>query len=291
MDPAASAEEPPIDLTLAHYLEMRALELASRRAATPAEQALVAGLQQAREALMARRDDFHRQATACRHARGEVYSKARVAAINAMGPTRAALDEQVRALYPPAADLRSVLKVHAQVHFADVLVAARLNLVHLTPDICAAARTMQQHEEAFAATWLAAIGDDAFTQDLRARQRAALRHLRSATRPMLLLTEPAAGAAPADEDAAALGKAWTALDGLATAQGLPPLSDFIVLPGEGATAPAGQVLRSVQGLAAALQAGHKLPAKRATLQALAGAAAVLHTAAAQGGRAGFEVDT
>jgi hypothetical protein len=44
----------------------------------------------------------HRRTCSLRHARGEVYSKARVAAINAMGPSRESLDESVLAVHARA---------------------------------------------------------------------------------------------------------------------------------------------------------------------------------------------
>ena len=286
-------DELPIDVSLEHFLEERALAAAAAKACTPQDEAAVQQLQQARQALMAQRAAFQREATQRRHARGEVYSAQRVRAINAMGPDRDTLERSARTLYEHQPDAVSVLKAHAQVHFVNALMSARLNLAYCTADIAPAAHAQQRHEEAFAAAWLAAIGDEAFSHDLQQRQREALLALRPSTRPMLLAGHPDGWGQWHDDDAIALGKAWNALDALAQALDLEPLSNFLVLPGEGQGAwpPAGRVLRSVEGLHAALQdRQRKFTGKKAAAQALERAQEALAGLAAQRGRAAFEVD-
>lgn len=292
--PVPSAEdEPPIDVSAAHHMEERALAIAADKARTAEEAATVQRLAEARRVLMVQRATYTREAVACRHARGEIYSAQRVAAINAMGPSLADLERDAQALYERRPDAMAVLRAHAEVHFATPLMSARLNLAHHTPDIAPASREMQRREEAFAATWLAAIGDAAFTQLLHQRQREALVMLRTSTRPMFLVGSPSGWGELGDDDAVALGKAWNKLDELATQLSVAPLSNFITLPdeGEAAGAPAAQVLSSVEALLAGVQSRErKFPSKKATAQALGRVHDALVRLAAQGGRAGFEID-
>jgi hypothetical protein len=286
------AEEPPIDTSLSHHLEQRALEIAAEKATTPAQHAKVAQLQVLRAALMQQRDAFQHEAVTARHARGEVYSAARVAAINAMGPSREELERNARGLFRSAADADGVLQAHARVQFAHALMSSRLLLQHATPDIAEAARAMQRHEEAFAVAWVAAIGDAAFAAELRTIQRDALVALRTSTRPMVLVSEPAFEGFD-DVDAQALGKAWNKLDALARELEVEPLSSFIALPDEGlsaAAAPAA-IARTVDALLAALQAPqHKIPSRKAALAALTKVRDALAWLSARGGRAAFEID-
>ena len=288
LDPAG---EPPIDISLAHYLEERALAIALDKAATPQQREKAGHLVELRHTLLQRRDAFHQEATARRHARGEVYSKARVAAINAMGPSLADLESQAKTLYLRQPDLQGVLAAHARAHFAYGLVSARLLLSSHPADIADAAREMHAHEEAFAAAWIAAIGDEAFETQLRRSQREALSTLRTSTRPMHVVIQPPSGGFD-DADADALGKAWNKLDELAQMLGAEPLSNWIALPGEDdATAAAAQVLATVGALIEAVDnPDRKFPGKRATLAVLAKVRDQLAQAAQAGGRACFEVD-
>lgn len=289
---ATAADEPPLDRSRDHLLEARALERAAALAADEATRARLAGLADQRAALMAAREAFNQEATARRHARGEIYSAARVAALNAMGPDAQELEQTARTLYGRHTRSGDVLKAHARVHFVNALMAARLNLAHMPADIAAAARAMQAAEEAFAKAWLAAIDVPAFTASLRADQRQALRSLRTATRPMYFATAPSAGGDD-DVDAAVLGRAWAKLDDLAETLGVEPLSAFIALPDEGEAAgvPAARLAASIAALCEALgRPGEKFPAKKATLASLARIQAALAALAARQGRAWFEVD-
>lgn len=284
-----AADEPPIDTSLAHHMEERALAIAQEKAATAEERAMVARLLERRAALMAHREAFQREATARRHARGEIYSASRVAAINAMGSSRAEMDRDVRTLYQRQPGTRGVLATHARTHFGFGLVSARLLLSSHTPDIVDAAREMHAREEAFAAEWIAAIADPALETQLRASQRDAMKILRTSTRPMILVTEPPSDFG--DDDAQALGKAWNKLDELAQNLGVAPLSDWIALPGEAdAGTSAAQLSPTLEALAQAVQdPARKFPAKRATLAALDQVRETLQGLPA-GGRAFFEVD-
>ena len=289
LDPAT---EPAIDTSLTHYLEARALDVALAKAASTDERARIMRLAGLRETLMQRRAALLALATAKRHARGEVYSKARVAAINAMGSGQAELDALADTLYVAQADARAVLEAHARTHFGHGLVAQRLLLSSHTPDVIDDARAMQADEEAFARAWVAAIGDDAFVAEMRRLQRETLAMLRTATRPMHLIQHPG-GDAPDDAGAAALGKAWSKLDALAQRLGAEPLSGFIAFDEEGASGarPAREVLVTVQTLIAAIEApGPAFPAKRATLAVLGTLRERLAVLDAHGGCAHFEVD-
>lgn len=286
------SDEPPIDISLAHYVEERALAIAREKAATPEQRARVDRLIELRITLMERRDAFAKEAVARRHARGEIYSKARVAAINAMGPTKSDLDEQVRSSYLRKTDPEGVLQAHARSHFTYGLVSARLLLANHTPDIMAAAREMQRHEEIFASAWVAAITDAAFKSELRQSQREALRVLRTSTRAMYLVTQPAFDEFD-DINARELGKAWNKLDELAESLGVEPLSLFIALPDEDESAgiPVSRILPTLNALIAAVRSpGHKLPSKRAVILALNKIQDVLLRLSEENGRAHFEVD-
>lgn len=209
-----SIDEPPIDLSLAHYMEQRALAIALEKAQTADERGAVGRLQGLRAQLMAHRDAFTALATARRHARGEIYTAARVAAINAMGRGRESMNGDVKALYLRAADTVGVLKAHARTHFAAPLVSQRLGLPLYPPDVQTEAREMHAREEAFAAAWVAAIGDPAFAAELQASRHEALVFLRTSARPMHFVTSPP-GENLTDQEAAELGKLWNKLDSLA----------------------------------------------------------------------------
>lgn len=293
--PLNAADEPPIDLSLNHYLEERALAIALEKADTTDERRAVQQLLALRAVLQQKRAAYLEEATRMRHARGEIYSAARVAAINAMSQDRATLDRDVKTLYMDQPTAGDVLKVHARVHFADVLVSARLLLRHHTPDIINAARVMQSKEEAFAEAWLDTIADASFSEELRLARRNALRNLRTSTQPIYLCTHPP-GDDVGDDAAQALGKTWNKLDELASAIGVAPLSDFIGLPNEDVAdaQPAARVLASADALLARLAgAGIRLPSKRATIVALGEVSAILQSAIAANpdARAAFDVDT
>lgn len=285
-------DEPPIDTTLAHYMEQQALAIALDKAHTPGQRAKVEHLAALRLALMQRRDAFTQEAVAKRHARGEIYSKARVVSINSMGPNQSDLDGNVKSSYLRQPDAEGVLKAHARSHFAYALVSARLLLARYPSDMADAARAMQRHEEAFANAWVDAIADANFKPELRQSQREALRTLRTSTRPMFLVTLPACPHLD-DLDAHALGKAWNKLDELAQELGVEPLSTFIALPGEvdSAGVPPHHMLPTVNALIDALQGqGQKFPSKRAVNLVLTKIRTVLMQLGEQGGRAYIEVD-
>ena len=85
------ADEPPIDTSLAHYLEERALAIAGEKARTEEERAAVSRLLAFRQSLMTDREAFSEESVRKRHARGEIYSPARVAVINSYCPSRESL--------------------------------------------------------------------------------------------------------------------------------------------------------------------------------------------------------
>jgi len=271
------AEEPRIDLDLADYMESRALEIARDKAGGTALRQAITALIDLREALLQHRRAYRDEATRKRHARGEIYSAARVAAINAMAGDRASMDKDIRRLYEREPDAIGVLKAHAQTHFVYALVSSRLLLASHTADIIDSARVMQQREEAFAAAWVGAIGDARFETDLREAKRVMLHSLRTSTRPMLLATYPAPQEL-GDDAAQVLGKAWNKLDDLANALGVMPLSSFISLPDEdvAAAVSATQILASVDTLLRGVQdVAVKLPSKRAVASALSDVRQVL----------------
>lgn len=285
------ATEPPIDTSLTYYMEERALAIALDKAVTPEQRDRVTHLMALREDMMQRREAHMVEATAKRHARGEVYSASRVAAINAMGPSKEAMDRDVHALYAAQSDGDGVLMTHARVNFGQGLMASRLLLRSMPPDIVDAAREMQRREEAFAGAWIAAIGSDGFAAEVRQAQLDGLKFLRTSTQAVHFVVHPG-GADFDDEHAAALGKTWSKLDELAVSLEVEPLSSFLALPDEGESAgvPAARVVASVEALLASLAApGAKLPAKRATVAALI-RVRDLAAAADAGGSVWFEVD-
>lgn len=286
------ADEAPIDSSRDHLLEARALARALALADDPLLRERLQALAAQREALMQASAAFNRESITRRHARGEIYSAARIAALNAMVPSLEELERNAQRLYGRHASADAVLKSHARVHFVNVLVAARLNLAYFPADILEAGRAMRAQEEAFAAAWLACIDDVAFSAEIRDGQRVALRNLRTATRPMFLATWPDC-AGNHDQDGAALGKAWNKLDELAETLGVEPLSTFIAVPGEddAAGVPAARVAASVHALCEALRGPtHKLPGKKAVLGCLDGLRATLASVAEAQGSAWFEVD-
>ena len=286
------ADEAPIDNTLAHYLEQRALAIALDKAYAPDQRAKVERLAALRLVLMLHRSAFSNEAIAKRHARGEIYSEARVAAINAMGPTQEALDSNVKSSYARQPDSEGVLKAHARSHFTYPLVSARLTMALYPSDMAAEAREMQRQEEAFALAWVDAIDDAHFKAELRQSQCEALRALRTSSRPMFLVTQPNTPQLD-DLGAHALGKAWNKLDEMALELGLEPLSTYIALPGEDDSAAvlAHHMLPMLTALIDALQVkGRKFPSKRTIVPVLTEIHGVLQRLGEQGGRASFAVD-
>jgi len=285
---AAIIDEPPIDNSLEHYMEERALAIALAMARTPEEQATVDHLTNLRIELMERRQAHSKEMTEKRHARGEIYSKARVAALNAMGPSREELDRNVKGLYMQQGTSADVLRVHARTHFTDVLVTKRLSLNLMPANIAESAREMHAREEAFARAWIGAVGDPSFADQMRVLQRDAVKTFRTASRPMYLVTHPETEAM-SDDDAAALGKVWNKLDALAETLGVKPLSTFIAFDDDGETA-ASDVLITVRALVAGIETGaHKVPSKKQVLSLLSGVVAALEQIG-PGGRAYFDVD-
>lgn len=181
---AAIIDEPPIDSSLEHYMEERALAIALAMASTPQEQDRIEHLSNLRAELMEHRQAHLQEAIAKRHARGEIYSKARVAAINAMAPSREDMDAKVKSLYMAQGTSEDVLRVHARTHFAGALVSKRLGLAAMPADIAESAREMQAYEESFAQAWIDAIGDPSFVDQMRVLQREAVAMFRTASRPM-----------------------------------------------------------------------------------------------------------
>ncbi|GFE78420.1 hypothetical protein GCM10011487_04200 [Steroidobacter agaridevorans] len=289
---AALVDEPPIDTSLEHYMEERALAIALAMVRTPEEQAKIEHLANLRDALMEHRQAHSKEATAKRHARGEIYSKARVAAINALAPSREEMDSNVKGLYLEQGTSEDVLRAHARTHFASGLVSKRLSLALMPDDIAESAREMQEHEESFARAWIDAIGDLSFVNEMRELQREAVMMFRTASRPMYLVTYPESDVMN-DETAAALGKAWNKLDALSQSLGVQPLSGFIAFDEEGETAgaAASEILTTVRALIAAIESGaHKIASKKQVLEILASLSATLAKVAGSGGRACFDVD-
>lgn len=286
------ADEPPIDLSLTHYMEDQALAIAWDKAATAQQRTKVEALRQRQATLMEHRAAHTLLATARRHARGEVYSKARVAAINAMGPSRESMDDSIKALYLRQPDSESVLKAHALTHFTTALVSQRLGMALVPADIAHEARDMLAHEEAFATAWMAAIDDANFMPEIRERRREALAMFRTASRPMHLVTVPEADNLD-DEDAAALGKAWNKLDALSSSLGVKPLSSFIAFEDEGDSAgmPASELLPTIEALLIAVASpAEKFPSRKKALSILGQVRDALQALDSRGGRAFFSVD-
>lgn len=286
------AHEPAIDNSLAHYLEGRALQIAQDKVQDPGQRSRLDRLVGLRAALMQERAAFHAEATARRHARGEIYTEARVAAIHAMGPSKEKLDDMADRLYLRQTSGDAVLRAHARAHFGRPLMSKRSYFSAATPDVASSLRARQEREEAFASAWLEAIGDAAFTAEIRRAQREALLSLRASTRPMHFVSRPVI-AAWDDSDALALGKIWKHVDDLAAAQGIEALSDFIAVTDDdedGALDP----VRLLSTLSALIDALHvpetKVPGKRAALATLGKLREAVAGVIERGGRAHFEVD-
>lgn len=281
-----------IDHSLDHYMEEQALICAWAKARTDRERVAVERLNRLRSALMEERARLRDQFTAKRHARGEFYSEAKVAAINAMGYSQAELDQCVKACYESQADAMGVLKSHARTAFGPGLVSQRSLLAHATDDIVALMRESLALEEAFAMEWLDAIDAPAFLKQIRQIQREAMITLRTSSSGMFLVTEPACHLVDA-LDAAKLGQAWNKLDALARELEVSELSEFIGIDGQsfadGSTAE--EILPTVEALLEALQDGkRKLPAKKLVCESLRHIRDILRWLQSCEGRAYFEVD-
>jgi len=279
-------------MSLTYYMEERALAIASEKAVTQEERDRILRLMALRADLMMHRDAYLQEAVLKRHARGEVYSRARVEAINALGPSRAQLDADVRASFLAQPDTRGVLEAHARAAFGFALVSQRLGLAHMPADIVESARKMQEREEGFANAWMAAIGDHRFDAELRERQREALSLLRTAARPMYFVSGQASDCLD-DEEARELGKAWNKLDKLAESQGLAPLSRFIAFLDEGGSADvaASELLPVLEGLITRIESpSDKFPSRKKVLSVLQKVRCAILTAKASGGGGHFEVD-
>jgi hypothetical protein len=148
---AASIDEPPIDISLEHYMEECALAIALAMAEAPEEQARIEHLANLRADLMERRRS-HLQA----------------AAVNAIAPSRREMNANVQALYMAQGTSEDVLRVHARTYFTDVLVSKRMSLSLMPADIAEPARELHAHEESFARAWIRAIGDSSFADQMRA---------------------------------------------------------------------------------------------------------------------------
>lgn len=285
-------DEATIDCSLDHYVEGRVLELALARAATDEERAQVRRLMTLRQALLQRRADHMAWMIARRHARNEVYTDAKVSAINAMGPTQSELEEAISGSYARCRDAPSVLKAFLAAEFSVKHAQSKSWLRQLPEDVRDAARQMSKDEAAFAAEWLAVIGDPAFPAELRAKEREWAVLFRDAARPMFLVSEPRWP--QTDEiDAEVLGRAWNKLDAICKEHQVRPLSDFIGIDGQARedSAAAAEVLVTVDALRAAAQdARHRIPAKRATREVLDQLRAALLWLDERQGHVHFEID-
>lgn len=285
-------DEPPIDTSLEHYLEERALAVAAMKASTAQDKSAVGRLCELRESLMAERIAFGEEATRKRHARGEIYSPARVAAINAYGSTRESLEDEVKINYLRQTSSSEVLKAHARVHFTSAM-ASKASLLAVMPnDVMESARRMHALEEAFSRAWIAAIADHGFADEIRTRRKEAALLFRTASRPIYLEAE-FVHEGLSDEDAQALGKAWNKLDAFAEERGLAALSTFIAFEEEGFAqgTPAQLVLKTVDGLLRSIrEEGEKIASKKRVLSALEAAASRLLECQRAGGRAFFILD-
>lgn len=159
---ASLLDEPPIDISLEHYMEDRALAIALAMAGTPEQQATIEHLANLRTALMEHRRAYFKEAVEKRHAR--------VAVINAMAPSREEMDANVKGLYMEQGTSEDVLRAHARTHFATALVSKRLALALMPADIAESAREMQAQEEAFARAWIDAVDDPSFVHAMRVLQ-------------------------------------------------------------------------------------------------------------------------
>lgn len=290
--PSESIREAPIDTTLNYYMEERALEIALSKAKTDGERAKVQRLIELRCNLLRHRAAHSEHMTAMRHARGEIYSDAKVMAINAMAPTKDELDQSVRTCYQSQVDVEGVLKAHARIHFGQGLISQSSLLTNVPNDIVDAARQMLALEKAFAAEWIAAIEDSTFHSELRKLQRDTMAMFRNASTPMFLVATPSCPDADA-LDSGVLGRAWNKLDALSDSLGIQPLSTFIGIEGQSAdeSASAEEVLITVDALLAALQDGkQRIPAKQATREVLTQLRNVLLWLQARQGRVYFDAD-
>jgi hypothetical protein len=281
-----------INYTLDHYMEKQALICARAKARTDRERAAVERLIHLRNALMEERARLRDQFTTKRHARGEFYSDAKVAAINAMGYNQAELDQCVKACYESQEDAMGVLKSHARTAFGHGLISQRSLLAHAPDDIVALMRESLALEETFATEWLNAIDDTAFLKQIQQVQREAMVSLRTSSSGMYLVTEPAYHLADAVE-AAKLGQAWNKLDALARELGVPELSEFIGIDGQsyadGSTAE--KILSTVEALLETLQdSKRKLPSKKLVCESLRHIRDTLRWLHSCEGRAYFEID-
>lgn len=291
--PLDPADEPPIDTSLHHYMEDKALAIALAKAETEEQKAKLEHLLELQASLMVQREAYTAVAIARRHARGEIYSKARVAAINAMGPNRAAMDASVKSLYQRQPDCEGVLKAHALTHFTSAFASQRIGLSLLPADIASESRTMLEREEAFAAAWIAAVNEPAFAAEVRERRREATALFRTASTAMYCVSFPPLDGLD-DEDAIALGKIWKKLDSLADERGTKPLSDFIAFGDEGeeGSVPAGDILPTLVSLQEAVaDPAQKFPSRKNALVVLGKLQDLLTRLDALQGRAFFEVDT
>lgn len=284
--------EAAIDTSLTHYLEERALAIALAKSHDPDMLGKLERLAGLRETLMRRRAATVRLLVERRHARGEFYSDAKVSSINGLGPSREELEKSVRELYEAQPHAEGVLKAHARVHFGQGLVSQRSQMPLMTADIADIARDALAQEEAFATAWCDAIADPAFRAELARCQREALKLLRNAATPMVLVCMPPCAAA-GQVDAGVLGRAWNKLDAACTARDLPPLSLFIGIEGQAAGdgVAAGELQPSIEFLLGALEDGSlKVSPKKAVQDALVQVREALLQAVELRGRAYFEVD-
>jgi len=286
--------EPEIDCSLDNYTEGKALEHALAKADSADQHATISDLITLRNELMVERDNFRREATAKRHERGEIYSRSRIAAINSYTARLEDLESVVEDLYASQSTSSAVLRAHARCHFSTALVSSRSLLSSMPSNIAAAAEAMQSREEEFAKTWLDAIGDAAFTREIRGLQREAALMFRTSSTSMFLHTVPASDQVDSDI-ATILGKAWDKLESICSALGIKTLSEFVLLDSEPpSSAPsASELAATVAALISHLDTGStKIPSKtkvQAALHSLKESLDACMTIDNQG-RAFFEMD-
>lgn len=148
---SAAIDEPPIDASFEYYMEERALAIALAMARASEQQTKIEHLIDLRADLMQRRQ-----------------AHAIAAAINAVAPSREALDANVKGLYMEQGTSEDVLRVHARSYFTSVLVSKRVSLALMPADLAESAREMQAHEQVFARAWIGAVGDPSFVDEMRA---------------------------------------------------------------------------------------------------------------------------
>ena len=228
-----------------------------------------------------------------RHERNEIYSNSKIKAINAMMPKKAELEETISACYSSLQRSTDVLKQFLLVELALIRAQRKPQLRELPEDVRDAQRQMNAHEEAFASEWLAAIGEPSFESDFRDKERYWAAIFRGATRPMFFVSMPRWP--ESDEiDAVVLGRAWNKLDAICKEHQVRPMSDFIGIDGQtrGDSAAAVDLLPTIDVLLAASQdAQRKIPAKRATREALLQLRAGLRWVSERQGHVYFEIDT